>query len=314
MEGVVLDGYSLNPGDLSWDSLASLASFSIYDRSTRAEALARSRGKEIIITNKCVIDKAFLDANPQVSYIGVLATGYNVVDTEEASRRGIVVTNVPSYGTHAVAQYVFALLLEAVSHVGLHASLVKDGEWGKSPDFCFWRAPLSELDGKVMGIIGYGRIGQNVEKIAATFGMRCLVYSPHARSEVSRNVSLDELYRQSDVISLHCPATERNRGFINSEAISQMKKGVIIINTARGSLVNENDIASALSDGHIATYASDVLDVEPQGPDNVIIKARGSIVTPHIAWAAMETRRRLLAIATDNLASFLKGETINRVN
>ncbi len=320
MKIVVLDGYTLNPGDLSWEGLQAFGDCTIHDRVDQAPAsvIAAIGDAEIIFTNKTLLPKAVLDETPSVKYIGVLATGYNVVDVEAAKANGIAVTNIPTYGTAAVAQFTFALLLEMCHHVGAHNDAVQQGAWTKCPDFCFWNYPLIELAGKTMGFIGFGRIGQATAAIAQAMGMSVLAYNrsqdPSLESETCRYVSLDELFAQSDVVSLHCPLFENTQGIINKDSIAKMKDGVMIINTSRGPLVVEQDLADALNSGKVGYAAVDVVSKEPIAADNPLLKAKNCIITPHHAWAPKESRIRLMNIALENLAAFLKGEPVNVVN
>lgn len=320
---VILDGYTLNPGDLDWAPLTELADFRIYDRTTFSPEeseiiIERAKDAEIIITNKTPLDQKILDALPNLRYIGVLATGHDVVDSEAAKERNITVTNIPSYGTETVAQATIALLLELCHHAGAHDTAVKQGDWTKSTDFCFWNHPIIELAGKTIGIIGYGSIGQRTARIAEALGMKVLAYNRTKENVIeTENISyatLDELYKHADVISLHCPLTADNEGFINRESIGKMKDGVLIINTARGALISEGDLAAALNEGKVGGAAVDVVSEEPIKADNPLLSANNIIITPHIAWASREARNRLLAIAADNLKSFLEGSPINKVN
>jgi len=313
---VVLDGYALNPGDLSWEPLEKLGEVKIYDRTSGKDIEARIGDSELVITNKTPITRELLQKKPDIKYVGVLATGYNVVDIKACEEYGVVVTNIPTYGTQAVAQYVFALLLELCHRVGHHDERVKKGVWNRSEDFCFWDFPLMELSGKTMGLIGYGRIGRATADIASVFGMRVLVYDIKKPEDMNKNTEytdLKTLYAESDVISLHCPLTDKNTGMINKESIGVMKKGVKIINTSRGPLIDEQDLADALNSGKVSGAALDVLTVEPATPDNPLLSVDNCIITPHIAWAPVEARDRLLNIAADNLKAYLKGERLNRV-
>ena len=318
MKIVVLDGYTLNPGDLSWDRLSHFGNLKVFERTSVGDILERVGDAEVIFTNKTPLSRETLAALPSVKYVGVLATGYNVVDVGAAKELGITVTNIPTYGTDAVAQFVFALLLEICHHVGSHSEAVKAGDWAKCPDFCFWNYPLIELVGKTIGIIGYGRIGQATGKIAQAFGMRVLAYDMYPddklESETMRYSDLDAVLAGADIISLHCPLTESNQEMINEDSISTMKDGVIIINTARGPLINEADLAAALASGKVAGVAVDVLSSEPASIDNPLIHAPNCIVTPHIAWAPRESRERLMNIAVDSLKSFLDGQSVNVVS
>jgi len=318
MKIVILDGYTLNPGDLSWEELEKLGELTVYDRTPEDKILERIGNAEIIYTNKIPLNREILYKASNIKWIGVLATGYDVVDVEAAKERGIPVTNVPNYGTTSVSQMVFALLLEICHHVWEHSEAVKRGEWTNNTDWCFWKYPLIELAGKTIGIIGYGRIGQATGKIAQAMGMKVLAYDQYVNreleSETMKYASLDELFRESDVISLHCPLSESTRGIINKETIAKMKDGVIIINTARGSLVIEQDLADALNSGKVYAAGIDVVSIEPIKMDNPLLKAKNVILTPHIAWAPKESRQRLMDIAINNLKSFLSGKLVNVVN
>lgn len=311
MKIVVLDGYTENPGDLSWGGLSSLGELIVYDYTRQDEIVTRISDAEIVFTNKTPITKETMECCPQIKYIGVLATGYNVVDFIEAKKRNIVVTNIPTYGTTAVAQYVFALLLEICHHVGHHNDAVQSGKWSSCRDFCFWDYPLIELRNKTMGIIGYGRIGKATANIARAFGMKVIAYDAFVEDEAI--VTLEELFSQSDVISLHCPLFKENTGMINKATISKMKDGVILINTSRGQLINELDLREALISGKVFAAASDVVSSEPIHNDNPLLGLNNMIITPHIAWAPKESRQRLMDVAVKNLQSFLEGKAINNV-
>lgn len=318
MKIVVLDGYTLNPGDLTWQGLEALGELKVYDRTPEDKVVERIGEAEIVFTNKTVLTREIFNRAPNIRYIGVLATGYNVVDIHAAKEYGIKVTNIPTYGTAAVAQYVFALLLEMCHHVGEHSNRVKEGEWSKCPDFCFWNYPLIELANKTLGIIGLGRIGYATANIARAFGMKVLAYDNYVNKELEdenlKFVSLDELFQEADVISLHCPLFESTKGIINKKNISKMKDGVFIINTSRGPLIIEEDLADALNSGKVAGAAVDVVSTEPIRRDNPLLNARNCIITPHIAWAPRESRERLMNIAVDNLKAFIKGKPVNVVN
>lgn len=318
MKIVVLDGFTLNPGDLSWDELKEIGNVTVYERTPVDKIFERIGDAEIVFTNKTPLGGDDFKKLPNLKYIGVLATGYNVVDTEAAKDFGITVTNVPTYGTMAVAQFTFALLLEMCHHVWEHNMAVKNGEWTKCADFCFYKYPLVELTGKTLGVIGYGRIGKAVSNIAQVFGMKVLAYSRSKDavidSENVRYAELDELFAKSDVITLHCPLFESTRGMINKNTINKMKDGVMLINTARGPLIVEEDLAEALNNGKVAGAAVDVVSIEPIKEDNPLLYAKNCIITPHIAWAPKETRERLMRIAVDNLKSFLQGNPVNVVN
>ncbi len=318
MKIVVLDGYTLNPGDISWSGLEKHGELTVYDRTPADKIVERIGNAEIIFTNKTPLTRETFDRCPAIKFVGVLATGYNVVDTEYAKSRGIPVTNIPTYGTAAVAQFAFALLLELCHHVGTHSDSVHKGEWTKCPDFCYWNYPLVELAGKTFGIIGFGRIGQAAARIAQALGMKVLAHDQFFDSKLENDglkyVQLDELFAQSDVISLHCPLFPSTQGIINKTNIAKMKDGVMLVNTSRGPLVVEQDLAEALNSGKVAGAALDVVSTEPIGSDNVLLSAKNCIITPHIAWAPRESRSRLMNIAVDNLAAFLSGSPVNVVN
>lgn len=318
MKTVVLDGYTLNPGDISWLGLEEHGELTVYDRTPADKIVERIGNAEIIFTNKTPLTRETFDRCPEIRFVGVLATGYNVVDTEYAKSRGIPVTNIPTYGTAAVAQFAFALLLELCHHVGSHSDSVHKGDWTKCPDFCYWNYPLVELAGKTFGIIGFGRIGQAAARIAQAMGMKVLAYDqffdPKLENDGLKYARLDELFAGSDVISLHCPLFPSTQGIINKTNIAKMKNGVMIINTSRGPLVVEQDLAEALNSGKVAGAALDVVSTEPIGSGNVLFKAQNCIITPHIAWAPRESRSRLMNIAVDNLAAFLSGSPVNVVN
>lgn len=320
MKIVVLDGYTLNPGDLSWDGIKKFGELTVHDRTdfTPENVIKTIGDAEIIFTNKTPLPKTVLENVPTVKYIGVLATGYNVVDTVAAKELGIKVTNIPTYGTAAVAQFTFALLLEMCHHIGAHGDAVKNGDWTKSQDFCFWNYPLIELAGKTMGLIGFGRIGQATAKVAQALGLNILAYdsyeNPELVSDTCKYASLDELLTNSDIISLHCPLFESTKGIINKGSIAKMKDGVMIINTSRGPLVVEQDLCDALNSGKVAGAAVDVVSAEPIAENNPLLKAKNCIITPHIAWAPKESRTRLINTTVENLAAFLSGSPINVVN
>ncbi|MBV6433847.1 MAG: Glycerate dehydrogenase [Bryobacteraceae bacterium] len=317
MKLVVLDGYCLNPGDLSWDALRQLAEVEVHDRTSAAEAVSRVGEAELVMTNKTPLDAGALARLPRLRYIGVLATGYNIVDVAAAKANGVVVTNVPTYGTASVAQHAFALLLELCHHVGVHGESVRGGEWSRSADWCYWKAPLMELAGKTMGIIGFGRIGRQTAKIADAMGMRVIANDTFEGNlpayEGFRFASVGEVLRESDVISLHCPLTPENKGLINAERLRLMKPSAFLLNTSRGPLVVDEDLAAALNTGVIAGAGLDVLSVEPPVAGNPLFTARNCIVTPHIAWATREARARLMEVAVSNLAAFLQGAAVNVV-
>ena len=310
MKIVILDGYTENPGDLSWDGFAALGELTVYDHTPADEIIARIGDAQIVITNKTPITAQTFAACPQICYVGVLATGYNVVDVEAARHRHIVVANVPTYGTAAVAQHTFALLRELCHHVGAHNAAVQEGRWTNGRDFCFWDTPLTELLGKTLGVIGYGRIGRAVANIARAFGMQVLACSAHGGEGT---VSLQEVITQSDVLSLHCPLTRDNEKLINRETIARMKDGVMILNTARGQLIDEEALREALINGKVSGAAVDVASAEPIRADNPLLGLENCIITPHIAWAPKESRQRLMDVSVSNLAAFLKGEPVNNV-
>lgn len=320
MKIVILDGYTENPGDLSWDALAALGELTVYDRSSRTdqqEAIDRIGDAEIVITNKTPITRAVLDACPSVRFIGVLATGYNVVDTACARERGIPVSNVPAYGTAAVGQFTIALLLEICHHVAHHSETVFAGKWEHCPDFCYWDYPLIELDGKTMGITGFGRIGQATGRIARALGMRVLATGSRPCPEgeaIAEYTDLDTLLANSDVIALHCPLFPETAGIINRETIAKMKDGVILLNSARGGLVVEQDLADALNSGKVAAAGLDVVSTEPIQGDNPLLKAKNCIITPHIAWGSKESRQRIMDCTVKNVQAFLAGKPVNTVN
>jgi len=313
---VVLDGYTLNPGDLSWEGLEKLGELTVYDRTPVEEIVPRIGDAEYVFVNKVPITRETLEACPNLKFIGVLATGYNIVDVQAARERGVVVTNVPTYGTAAVAQSVFALLLEICHHVGHHSAEVFQGRWTTNPDWCFWDYPLIELAGKTMGIIGFGRIGRAVARLAQAFGMQVVAHNPNLSGVVDgvTMVELDELLGVSDVISLHVPLTPQTQGLINKESIAKMKDGVILINTARGPLIVEEDLKEALDAGKVYAAGLDVVSVEPIQPDNVLLSCKNVFITPHIAWAPKESRQRLMDIAVENLRQFMAENPINVVN
>lgn len=318
MKIIILDGFTENPGDLSWKGFENLGSLTVYDRTSEEDIITRIGDAEAVITNKVPLSEKTLQACPSVKYIGVLATGFNVVDVDFAKKQGIVVTNIPTYGTTAVAQFTMALLLEICHRVGHHNKTVHEGRWTKSLDFCYWDYPLMELAGKTMGIIGFGRIGQNVSKLANAFGMKVLAYDAYKNmdleTDLCRYTDMDSLLRDSDIISLHAPLTPETEGLINKDTISKMKDGVIIINNSRGQLIVEKDLREALLTGKVYAAGLDVVSSEPIKADNPLLGLDNCIITPHIAWAPKESRQRLMDIAVNNLASFLAGAPENVVN
>jgi glycerate dehydrogenase len=315
MKIVVTDGQTLNPGDLNWDELKGLGDYEIYDRSTPAETLERCKNAQIVITNKVVFDRKTLDALPELKCISVTATGYNVIDTQVAREKNIVVTNVPIYGTRSVAQMVFALLLELAHHVGHHSQTVHEGKWSNSNDWCYWDHPLIELADLTMGIIGCGRIGLATAAIARAFGMKVLGHnrSPQNNPDI-QVVSQKDIFTQSDTLSLHCPLTPENEGFINKQQIELMKPSAFLINTSRGQLINEQDLADALNSNRIAGAGLDVLSTEPPKPENPLLTAKNCIITPHMAWATHASRARLMKTSIDNVKAFIDGKLHNVVN
>lgn len=320
MKITILDGYTLNPGDLSWEGLKQLGELTVFDRTAfKSETILKNiADAEIVFTNKTPLPKEVIDKAPHLKYIGVLATGYNVVDVEAAKQRGITVTNVPEYSTTAVAQFTMALLLEVCHQIGNHNQAVQNGDWSSSPDFSFWNSPLIELSGKTLGIIGFGNIGQATAKIAQAFGLKILTYSrtkyPELESEFCKFVSLDELLESSDIISLHCPLFPETKHIINKANIDKMKDGVIIINTSRGPLIHEEDLKNALNNDKVYAAAIDVVSVEPIDTNNPLLSAKNCIITPHIAWAPIEARSRLMKTTIENLKAFIAGNPVNVVS
>ena len=322
MKAVVLDGYTLNPGDISWSGLEKLCDTTVYDRTAYSirgaeEIVSRAADAEIVFTNKTPLTAEILARLPKLKYIGVLATGYNVVDVAAAAKQGITVTNIPTYGTDSVAQMAIALLLELCHHIGLHNDAVHAGEWSNNVDWCFWKTPLIELSGKTMGILGLGRIGRSTARIAQALGMKVVAFDSYhdanLESETLRYAELDELFAAADVIALHCPLFDSTLGIINKKNIAKMKPGVMIINNSRGPLIAEQDLADALNDGRVGGAALDVVSTEPIREDNPLLKAKNCILTPHMSWAPVESRQRLMDIAIDNLRHFMDGNAVNVV-
>lgn len=317
MKIVVLDGQGVNPGDISWNRIEELGELTVYPRTAPEEVLQHVGDAEITLTNKTVFDANIIAQLKNTKYIGVLATGYNVVDTKAARERGIVVTNIPAYSTDSVAQMVFAHLLNVSNHVEHYAEETRNGVWSRCPDFCYWNKPLFELAGKTLGIVGLGNIGMKVAQIAQAFGMNVLAYTsktPDQLPEGIRKTTLDGLFGASDVVSLHCPLTDTTRELMNNTSIEKMRDGAILINTGRGPLVNEADVADALDSGKLGAYCADVLSCEPPSPSNPLVGAPHAFITPHVAWATLEARLRLMDIAVNNIKSFLEGSPINVVN
>ena len=314
---IVLDGYTMNPGDLSWAEIESLGKLTVYDRTTPEQVLERSLGAAILLTNKTVIDSALIDSLPDLRFIGVLATGYNVVDLKAARERGIPVANVPEYSTASVAEMVFALILELARRVGHHEETVRNGRWSASADFCYWNTPQIELNGLTMGIVGFGRIGRAVGRIAQAFGMRVLAHEVNPAVSSEQGVSfvpLDDLFRKSDIVSLNCILNDETRGMVNTSRLALMKSSAWLINAGRGPLVVDRDLADALNEGVIAGAGLDVLTVEPPREGNPLIGAKNCIITPHIAWATLASRKRLMSAVAENIRAFLAGQPANVVN
>jgi len=315
---VILDGYALNPGDLSWEHLKQLGDLTVYERTPADQVYERAKNADIIFTNKTPVPAEVINKLSLLKYIGVLATGFNIVDTEAAKQKGVPVTNVPGYGTASVVQLTIALLLELCLHVQRHSDAVMDGKWARSDDWSFWDYPLVELSGKTIGIIGFGNIGQGVADIAAAFGMKVIAHSRTKTDQSKRKnfgwVSIPELFETADVISIHCPLTPETKGLINSDSLNQMKRSAFLLNTSRGPIVIDEDLAGALNNDIIAGAGIDVLSVEPPSADNPLFKAKNCIITPHLAWATKESRLRLMTSVVNNLAAFLAGKPINVVN
>lgn len=318
MKIVVLDGYGMNPGDLSWDALKKLGDLTVYDRTAPSETIEHCADAEIILTNKTIIDREIIDKLPTLKYIGVLATGYNVVDTDAAREKGIVVTNIPSYSTASVAQMVFSLLLAITNNVEHYTADNRAGRWSRNTDFCYWDTPLTELAGKTFGIVGFGNIGSKVAGIALAFGMRVMALSSKPADALPTGVekanNLEHLLSESDVVSLHCPLTDSSKHLINVSTLAKMKPTAILINTGRGPLVDEQALADALNSGTLRGAGVDVLSCEPPTIDNPLLYARNCYTTPHLGWATVEARQRLMDIAVANVANFLEGTPVNVIN
>lgn len=318
MKITVLDGYGMNPGDLSWDRLKALGNVTVYDRTAPKETIERSAGAEIILTNKTIIDREIIEKLPELKYIGVLATGYNVVDTAAAHEKGIVVTNIPAYSTDSVAQMVFSLLLAITNNVEHYTADNRAGRWSRNADFCYWDSPLTELAGKTFGIVGFGNIGSKVAGIALAFSMKVLALSSKSLDALPAGVrkadDLDQLLSESDVLSLHCPLTDSTKHLINASTLAKMKPSAILINTGRGPLVDEKALAEALNCRALRGAGVDVLSCEPPTIDNPLLYARNCYITPHLGWATFEARQRLMDIAVANVANFIKGSPTNVVN
>lgn len=317
MKIVVMDGKGVNPGDMSWKQIQQFGELIVYERTASEEIIDHVGDAEIVLTNKTVFDEDTIAKLKNVKYIGVLATGYNVVDLKAASKCGIVVTNIPAYSTDSVAQMTFAHILNVTNHVDHYARASRDGEWSRCPDFCYWDKPLVELAGKTIGIIGLGNIGMKVANIALNFGMNVIAYTSKEPKEIPNGInkaSIDNILSDSDIISLHCPLTKQTRELINKDSIAKMKRSVIVVNTGRGPLVNEEDVANALHNGLIGAYCADVMCSEPPSADNPLFVEQNAYITPHVAWASKEARIRLMDIAEKNIHSFLSGKPINVVN
>lgn len=317
MRIVELDGYAANPGDLSWEALRQLGDVTVYDRTSPEEVIGRAKDADAILINKVWIDAQVMDALPKLRYIGILATGYNVVDIQAARERGIIVTNIPAYSTDSVAQMTFAHILNIACGVGHYATMNREGRWSRNPDFCYWDTPLLELSGKTLGIVGLGDIGKKVAGIARKFGMDVFAYTSKHSADLPEGIqktTLEGLLAISDILSLHCPLTETTRELINKETLAHMKRGAILINTARGPLVNEQDVADALASGQLGGYGADVMCDEPPAVDNPLFCQPNAFITPHIAWATIEARTRLMKVAVENVRAFLNGTPINVVN
>ena len=317
MKIVYTDAHTLNPGDLDWAPIQSLGDVTLYDRTRPDELVERVKDAQLVLVNKVKLTRETLSQLPNLRYIGVTATGYDIIDVAAARQQGIIVTNVKGYSTDSVAQLTFALLLELTHRAGRHSDSVQSGEWAASPDFSYWKSPLVELTGKTLGLVGYGDIGRRVASIGKAFGMNVLVHRRSTKAEPRENISLvdrETLFRQSDVVSLHCPATADTIGFVNRALLSRMKQTAWLLNTSRGSLLNEADVADALNTGQIAGAGLDVLSIEPPVPNNPLITAKNCIITPHIAWASFEARQRLMHLVADNIRAFLAGSPINTVS
>ena len=317
LKAVILDGYTENPGDLSWDCIGNLTDLTVYDRTPEDLVIERAKDAEILIVNKVKLTEEIIAQLSNLKFVGTLATGYNQIDGVALRKRNIPLSNIPSYSTNAVAQMVFAYILEFVNRVSEYTASVKKGDWENCKDFCYWNMPLFELDGKTLGIIGFGKIGRRVSEIAKAFGMNVLVYTPSGKKDDAPGVEftdMDVVLKNSDFITVHCPLTDKTAGLINKEFISKLKDGACVINTARGGVANEDDIANALKTGKLSCYCADVLSTEPPKSDNPLLTAPNCFITPHIAWAAYETRLRLMGILEGNVKAFLDGNPTNVVN
>ncbi len=317
MKIVELDGYAANPGDLSWEPLQELGELTVYDRTPASLVVERAKDADIILINKVLITEEVLSQLPRLKYIGVLATGYNVVDVKAATKRGIVVTNIPAYSTESVAQMTFAHILNITNRIGHYARQSREGRWSSNPDFCYWDTQLWELSGKTIGIVGLGNIGMRVATIARYFGMDVFAFTSKNSADLPEGIqktTLDGLFAVSDIVSLHCPLTADTRHLINRESLEKMKEGSILINTGRGPLVDEEAVADALASGHLGGYGADVMIDEPPSPNNPLLAQRNAFITPHIAWATREARQRLMDICVRNVKAFIEGKRLNAVN
>lgn len=317
MKIIVLDGYGMNPGDLSWEALGQLGDLIVYDRTAPEKVIERAKDAEVVLTNKVVLSEATIRQLPQLRYIGVLATGYNVVDTKAARQCGVVVTNIPAYSTESVAQMTFAHILNIMNRVEHYAQQNRDGRWSSNPDFCYWDTPLPELAGKTIGIVGLGSIGKRVACIANAFGMKVFAYTSKNATDLPEGIqktTLDGLFGVSDILTLHCPLTDATHEMINKESLGKMKPGAILINTGRGPLVNEQDVAEALHSGQLRAYGADVMCQEPPQADHPLLAEPNAFITPHVAWATYEARVRLMDIAVANVKAFIDGAPVNVVN
>ena len=317
LKAVILDGYTENPGDLSWECIERLVDLTVYPRTEPEKVIERSRDADILIINKVHITKEIIEQLPKLKFVSTLATGFNQIDGVALRERGISLSNIPAYSTNAVAQMVFAYILELTNQTAKYTEDVKSGTWSKCADFCYWNKPLYELDGKVLGIVGFGKIGSRVAEIGKAFGMKIMAYTPSGKKDGYPDIEftdLDTVLRNSDYISVHCPLTDKTAGLINSDFIGKMKKTAYIINTSRGPVANEQDIKDALINGDIAGYGTDVLSTEPPAPDNPLLSAPNCLITPHIAWAAYDTRLRLMGILEENIKGYLSGAPVNVVN
>jgi len=315
MKIVVLDGHTLNPGDLSWDKLNQLGEVTIYDRTEPSNVLERASCADIVLVNKTILNREIIEKLHNLKYIGILATGYNVVDLDAAEEKNIIVTNVPNYSSNSVAQLVFAFILEFSNHVGEHGNSTKNGEWFNSKDFCYWKYPIMELNGKNIGIIGYGNIGKKVALLAEAYGMNIMIYSKSKVENPNLNqVTLQELLTKSDFITIHCPLNQETRGLINVDSLGMMKSSAYLINTSRGPIINEKDLAFALDAHSIAGAGLDVISIEPPKENNALFLAKNCIITPHIGWASKESRGRLLDIAMENIKGFIDGKFQNVIH